>query len=154
MNPIPGVAGVDYPTFSNVPDTGFDCEKQNFPGIYSDTGAQCQVGSRRCKQQDGHTAITMATVTVGQVQLQVGTGAYYHQVGAKNCPSCSCIYWEGLRGWGKNVRLAGAGSTVGTGGHHHQVGHSARWAGAIVVVRRITTSGWEKGLVDSCMCKK
>jgi hypothetical protein len=43
MNPIPGVAGVDYPTFSTVPDTGFDCEKQNFPGIYSDTGAQCQV---------------------------------------------------------------------------------------------------------------
>jgi hypothetical protein len=43
MNPIPGVAGVDYPTFNSVPDTGFDCEKQNFPGIYSDTGAQCQV---------------------------------------------------------------------------------------------------------------
>ena len=43
MNPIPGVAGVDYPTFNAVPDTGFDCEKQAFPGIYSDTGAQCQV---------------------------------------------------------------------------------------------------------------
>ena len=43
MNPIPGVAGTDYPVFSEVPDTGFDCNQQNFPGIYTDTEADCQV---------------------------------------------------------------------------------------------------------------
>ena len=43
MNPIPGVAGTDYPVFSSVPDTGFSCAQQDFPGIYSDTGADCQV---------------------------------------------------------------------------------------------------------------
>ena len=43
MNPIPGVAGTDYPVFSSVPDTGFSCAQQDFPGIYSDTAADCQV---------------------------------------------------------------------------------------------------------------
>ena len=43
MSPIPGEAGVDYPVFNNVPDTGFDCASQDTPGIYTDTQAQCQV---------------------------------------------------------------------------------------------------------------
>lgn len=42
MNPIPGEAGVDYPTYNSVPDTGFNCADQDFPGIFSDTGSQCQ----------------------------------------------------------------------------------------------------------------
>ena len=44
MNPIPGEAGTDYPVLSSVPDTGFSCAQQSFPGIYTDTGADCQVG--------------------------------------------------------------------------------------------------------------
>ena len=44
MPPIPGEAGVDYPTLTTVPLTGFDCNSQQYlPGIYSDTGADCQV---------------------------------------------------------------------------------------------------------------
>ena len=43
MSPIPGVAGVDYPEFNTVPDTGFDCGAQDTPGIYTDTEARCQV---------------------------------------------------------------------------------------------------------------
>ncbi len=44
MPPIPGEAGIDYPTLSSVPETGFDCGGQQWlPGIYSDTGADCQV---------------------------------------------------------------------------------------------------------------
>ena len=43
MPPIPGIAGVDFPTLTAVPDTGFDCNTQQFlPGIYGDTGADCQ----------------------------------------------------------------------------------------------------------------
>ena len=38
-----GQAGVDYPTYTTVPDTGFDCNAQTFPGIYGDPGADCQV---------------------------------------------------------------------------------------------------------------
>ena len=44
MNPVPGVAGTDYPVYSSVPDTGFDCSQQLYPGIYTDTEAACQVG--------------------------------------------------------------------------------------------------------------
>ena len=36
-------AGVDFPVLASVPDTGFDCGGQEFPGIYGDTGADCQV---------------------------------------------------------------------------------------------------------------
>ena len=43
MNPIPGVAGVDYPTFNSVPDTQFSCSAQEYPGIFADTFADCQV---------------------------------------------------------------------------------------------------------------
>jgi len=43
MSPIPGQAGVDFPVLASVPETGFDCGAQEFPGIYGDTGADCQV---------------------------------------------------------------------------------------------------------------
>ena len=34
---------MDFPVLASVPDTGFDCGAQQFPGIYGDTGADCQV---------------------------------------------------------------------------------------------------------------
>ena len=40
---ITGVAGTDYSVYASVPETGFDCNVQEFPGIYSDTEAECQV---------------------------------------------------------------------------------------------------------------
>ena len=43
MGPIPGEAGVDFPVYNSVPDTGFDCAAQDNPGIYTDTEADCQV---------------------------------------------------------------------------------------------------------------
>lgn len=51
---IPGVPGQDYPTFTEVPDTDFDCKQQGLPGYYVDPGAQCQVFAL-C-QQDGTTS--------------------------------------------------------------------------------------------------
>ncbi|TMW50051.1 hypothetical protein DOY81_004861, partial [Sarcophaga bullata] len=39
---IPGVPGVDYPIYSQVPQTNFDCAQQALPGYYSDIEAQCQ----------------------------------------------------------------------------------------------------------------
>jgi len=48
MPPIPGQAGVDFPVLASVPDTGFDCGAQQFPGIYGDTGADCQVCECAC----------------------------------------------------------------------------------------------------------
>ena len=38
-----GVAGTDYSVYASVPETGFDCNAQEFAGIYSDTEAECQV---------------------------------------------------------------------------------------------------------------
>uniref|UniRef100_A0A1A9WL77 Chitin-binding type-2 domain-containing protein n=1 Tax=Glossina brevipalpis TaxID=37001 RepID=A0A1A9WL77_9MUSC len=40
---IPGVPGIDYPLFSQVPQTNFDCAQQALPGYYADIEAQCQV---------------------------------------------------------------------------------------------------------------
>ncbi|XP_068233968.1 uncharacterized protein [Palaemon carinicauda] len=40
-----GVPGEDYPILTSVPDTGFSCTDQEFPGYYADTAdeAGCQV---------------------------------------------------------------------------------------------------------------
>ena len=38
-----GKPGVDFPIYNTVPDTGFNCKDQEFPGYYADQGAQCQV---------------------------------------------------------------------------------------------------------------
>ncbi|GAB0090673.1 uncharacterized protein DMENIID0001_054240 [Sergentomyia squamirostris] len=40
---IPGQAGVDYPVYSDIPSTSFDCVQQPWPGYYADVEAQCQV---------------------------------------------------------------------------------------------------------------
>ncbi|KAI1308005.1 hypothetical protein HDE_00604 [Halotydeus destructor] len=37
-----GRPGQDFPTYEYVPETGFDCKSQSYPGYYADTGAQCQ----------------------------------------------------------------------------------------------------------------
>ncbi|GFS85321.1 chitin-binding type-2 domain-containing protein [Nephila pilipes] len=40
---IPGTPGVDYPNYSTIPETGFDCKQHPDPGYYGDVEAQCQV---------------------------------------------------------------------------------------------------------------
>ncbi|XP_065094174.1 uncharacterized protein LOC135714707 [Ochlerotatus camptorhynchus] len=40
---IPGEQGVDYPIFSVIPETSFDCNQQLYPGYYADIETQCQV---------------------------------------------------------------------------------------------------------------
>nr|XP_027234798.1 collagen alpha-2(IV) chain-like [Penaeus vannamei] len=40
---IVGVAGNDYPTYAEVPDTSFRCEDQQSPGYFADQEAECQV---------------------------------------------------------------------------------------------------------------
>lgn len=39
---IPGKPESDYPTFTTIPQTSFDCKGQT-PGYYADTEARCQV---------------------------------------------------------------------------------------------------------------
>ncbi|XP_029162029.1 uncharacterized protein LOC114933563 [Nylanderia fulva] len=39
---IPGVAGLDYPIFRQVPRTRFECERHRHPGYYADPEADCQ----------------------------------------------------------------------------------------------------------------
>ena len=40
---IPGMAVLDYPVLSSVPDASFDCTIQDTPGFYADTRTRCQV---------------------------------------------------------------------------------------------------------------
>lgn len=40
---IPGEPGQDYPIYSEIPQTSFDCNQQQYPGYYADVEAQCQV---------------------------------------------------------------------------------------------------------------
>ncbi|KAH9381314.1 hypothetical protein HPB48_011742 [Haemaphysalis longicornis] len=41
--PRKGIPGIDYPNFHRIPSTGFDCNEKQFPGMYADTDAGCQV---------------------------------------------------------------------------------------------------------------
>ncbi|KAK8379395.1 hypothetical protein O3P69_019356 [Scylla paramamosain] len=52
-----GVAGRDYPLLGSVPDTGFSCAAQQFPGYYADTdaAASCQV-FHLCQADGRHDA--------------------------------------------------------------------------------------------------
>ena len=43
MSAIPGEPGTDYPIFSELPDSTFNCSEQNLPGYYADVSARCQV---------------------------------------------------------------------------------------------------------------
>ncbi len=38
-----GKPGQDFPAYNEVPNTGFSCNNQQYPGYYADTAAQCQV---------------------------------------------------------------------------------------------------------------
>ncbi|KAL3189463.1 hypothetical protein MRX96_002772 [Rhipicephalus microplus] len=40
---LPGLAGSDYPTYSEVPFTNFKCSEQNTAGMFADVEAGCQV---------------------------------------------------------------------------------------------------------------
>lgn len=40
---IPGVAGKDYPTLTEIPKTSFSCGRQPLNGYYADTETACQV---------------------------------------------------------------------------------------------------------------
>ncbi|KAK4881044.1 hypothetical protein RN001_004363 [Aquatica leii] len=40
---IPGEPEVDYPIYSNIPETAFKCEEQQYPGYYADVETRCQV---------------------------------------------------------------------------------------------------------------
>ncbi|XP_029841191.3 uncharacterized protein LOC8052172 [Ixodes scapularis] len=41
--PRKGIPGIDYPSFHRIPATSFDCNEKQFPGMYADTDAGCQV---------------------------------------------------------------------------------------------------------------
>ena len=43
MSSVPGLAGTDYPVYSEVPETDFICSQQEFPGIFADVESGCQV---------------------------------------------------------------------------------------------------------------
>ncbi|CRK98969.1 CLUMA_CG012076, isoform A [Clunio marinus] len=40
---IPGEPETDYPIYSEIPETSFDCSQQEFPGYYADVDTRCQV---------------------------------------------------------------------------------------------------------------
>lgn len=42
---IPGIPGIDYPILGEIPQTGFDCQKQRYKGFFADIDAKCQVWS-------------------------------------------------------------------------------------------------------------
>lgn len=44
LSAIPGLPGVDYPTYSYLPHTGFKClEHTSYPGFYADVETRCQM---------------------------------------------------------------------------------------------------------------
>ena len=39
----PGRPGIDYPTYSSIPETSFTCKNQRYKGFFGDTETYCQV---------------------------------------------------------------------------------------------------------------
>lgn len=71
MNPIPGEAGTDYPVFTEVPETGFNCGQQQYlPGIYTDTAADCQP-FYMCEENGRSTAFLCPNGTIFNQQYFV-----------------------------------------------------------------------------------
>ena len=46
-NIVPGIPGLDYPTFSSIPELDFQCDDVDSPGFYADPEAGCQVRSQK-----------------------------------------------------------------------------------------------------------
>ncbi|XP_018009468.1 proteoglycan 4-like [Hyalella azteca] len=67
---IPGVAGVDYPVHHQVPETGFQCQAQQHPGLYADTDARCQV-FHICQESGQHDSFLCPNGTVFNQQYFV-----------------------------------------------------------------------------------
>ncbi|XP_047483748.1 palladin-like [Penaeus chinensis] len=67
-----GVPGEDYPILASVPDTGFSCEDQEFPGYYADTApeAGCQV-FHICQFDGRHDAFLCPNGTIFNQQYFV-----------------------------------------------------------------------------------
>ncbi|XP_047483686.1 uncharacterized protein LOC125035373 [Penaeus chinensis] len=67
-----GVPGEDYPILASVPDTGFSCEDQQFPGYYADTApeAGCQV-FHICQFDGRHDAFLCPNGTIFNQQYFV-----------------------------------------------------------------------------------
>jgi len=108
MNPIPGQAGVDFPVLASVPDTGFDCGIQEYPGIYGDIDADCQV-FHMCQPNGNYDSFLCPNGTIFNQQYficdwwyNVDCAAsvnfyalnefiYQDQEDGKNCQSLFCI---------------------------------------------------------------
>ncbi|XP_055349939.1 U-scoloptoxin(01)-Er1a-like [Paramacrobiotus metropolitanus] len=61
--------GNQYPTYSAIPQTGFNCASKKQPGFYADTEAQCQV-FHRCDVNGNQTSYLCVNSTVfNQVTL-------------------------------------------------------------------------------------
>ena len=47
----PGRPGIDYPTYSSIPRTKFDCSTQRYKGFFGDPDTDCQVISKTKKKK-------------------------------------------------------------------------------------------------------
>lgn len=67
--PNTGRPGIDYPVFSEIPKTNFNCRDQRYKGFFGDPETDCQVW-HYCDLNGGHASFLCPNGTIfSQVSL-------------------------------------------------------------------------------------
>lgn len=67
--PNTGIPGIDYPVYSEIPKTDFNCKDQRYKGFFGDPGTDCQVW-HYCDLNGGHASFLCPNGTIfSQVSL-------------------------------------------------------------------------------------
>ncbi|XP_068081819.1 uncharacterized protein [Anabrus simplex] len=74
----PGRAGIDYPTYSSIPQTSFNCKTQRYKGFFGDPETSCQVWH-------------YCDLNGGQASFLCPNGTIFSQVGL------TCDWWFNVR---------------------------------------------------------
>ncbi|KDR14751.1 hypothetical protein L798_11506, partial [Zootermopsis nevadensis] len=73
-----GYPGIDYPTYSTIPETSFTCKNQRYKGFFGDPETSCQVWH-------------YCDLNGGQASFLCPNGTIFSQVGL------TCDWWFNVR---------------------------------------------------------
>lgn len=77
--PNSGRPGVDYPNYSEIPETSFTCKEQRYKGFFGDPDTKCQVW-HYCDLNGGKASFLCPNGTIfSQVKLKLNKSCCHHK---------------------------------------------------------------------------